>query len=153
MRAMPAMVVAATPCPRRVFDRRTASETDDEVAGVGTNDCARSDDPAETDDDASDGGDVVVADEVAAAELTGAADGVALGVAGEWVLVVARGLARDGVGDGVGAAGVGLASTATAHSVFGYPSMPHTSPASAPVPMRMAVAAARTSVPVAPSCT
>ena len=153
MRAMPAMVVAGTLCPWRAFDRKAPNETGDEVAGADGDDCAGTGagDCGGKDDGAADAAELLAADEIGATEVTGAAgDDV---VVGGSVLAVTRGVAWDAAGERVGVGGAGLVATATAHSVFGYPSMPHTSPASAPVPMRTAVAAARTSAPVSPSCT
>lgn len=155
MSATPPIVVASTPWTCRVFDRNAARESADAVAGAGTSDggatgdCARTCDGASSDGGAADGGGLLPIDEITTAEVAGAAAAVvAAGVVAAWPLAVTRGLAREGVGEGVATGGTGFATTATAHSVFGYPSMPHTSPASAPVPIRTAAAAARTSAPV-----
>jgi len=68
------MVVAVTPRPRWVFDRRAASESGDPVAG--SSDGGPTGAGVRTGDRAADGGELVAVEEIAAAELTSVADGV-----------------------------------------------------------------------------
>lgn len=126
MSATPPIVVAATPWSCRVFDRSAANESADALAGAGTGaggatgDCERTGDCASPDSRAADGAGLLVTEEIAAAEVAGAAVAVgAAGVVAPSLRAVPRGLARDGVGEVIAAGGAGLAATATAHCVFG----------------------------------